>query len=247
MPSKLQGKMWGMWEEFWDEWVPMVCRGEPFAVVVNGDTTDGVHHNSVTQITHNLTVQARIAEEVLKPVVEKCEGRFYMVRGTEAHVGSSGMAEEQLAKTLGAIPDDKGNYARWELWIEVGEGLVHVMHHIGTSGSLAYETTAVQKELEQSFVEAARWGTRPPDVIVRGHRHRNVETRIRAARGFATAFTLGCWQLKPPLAYRIAGGRMTQPQIGGSLVRYGNEDMYTRHKIWDVERPKTEVINASAD
>ena len=242
LPSLLQLKLWGMWEYFWDKWVPMVCRGEPYAVVMNGDALDGVHHNSVTQITHNLTDQAKIAYELLKPVVDKCGGRYYHIRGTEAHVGSSGMQEEALAASLGAIPDDKGNHARWELWIEVGKGLVHLAHHIGYSGSMAYETSGPQKELQEAFVEAARWGERPPDVIVRSHRHRNVETRIRTKRGFATVCVTAGWQLKTPYVYRIVGGRMTQPQIGGTLVRYGDEDMYTRHQIWNIERPKTEIV-----
>ena len=241
LPSVPQQKVWAMWNYFWDKWVPMVCRGEPYAVVVNGDALDGVHHNSVTQITHNLADQGKIAEAILKPIVKKCGGRYYHIRGTEAHVGSSGMQEETLAKSLKAIPDESGNYARWELWIEVGKGLVHLTHHIGHSGSMAYETSAVQKELEQAFVEAARWGDRPPDVIVRSHRHRNIETRIRARNGFATACVTAGWQLRTPFAWRIAGGRMTQPQIGGTLVRYGDEDMYTRHQVWDIERTKVEI------
>jgi len=242
MPSKPQQKLWVMWEYFWDKWVPMVTRGEPYAVVCNGDAVDGVHHNSVTQITHNLTDQGKIAYEILKPVVDKCGGRYYHIRGTEAHVGSSGMQEEALAAKLGAIPDEQGNFARWELWVEVGKGLVHLTHHIGTCGSMAYETSAVQKELEQSFVEAARWGARPPDVIVRSHRHRNVETRIRAKNGFATACVTAGWQLRTPFVYRLAGGRTSQPQIGGTVVRYGDEDMYTRHQVWDIERQKTVVL-----
>ena len=235
-----QAAVWKRWEEFWGEWVPMVTRGEPFAVVNNGDALDGVHHRAVTQVSHNLTDQARIARKFLQPVVEACEGRYYHLRGTEAHSGPSGQEEERLAEELGAIPDSDGRYARWELWIEIGMGLVHVTHHIGTAGSLAYETTAVHKELEQSFVEAARWGDRHPDVIVRSHRHRNVETRIQTANGFATACTTAGWQAKTPFVYKITGGRQTLPQIGGTLVRSGDEDMYTRHRLWTLDRPKTE-------
>ncbi len=44
--------------------------------------------------------------EVLAPIVELCEGRFYMTRGTRAHVGPSGVEEERLAKRLGAKPNE---------------------------------------------------------------------------------------------------------------------------------------------
>lgn len=238
--TPIQKDIWKRWLLFWNKWVPIVTREEPFVVVNNGDALDGKHHNAVTQISQNLTDQARIAKEVLRPVVAACEGRYYHIRGTEAHVGPSGQEEERLAEELNAIPDREGRHARWELWIEIGVGLIHLSHHIGTAGSLAFETTAVHKELEQSFVEAARWGNRYPDVIIRSHRHRNVETRIQTARGFATACTTAGWQAKTPFVYKIAGGRVTLPQIGGTLVRSGNEDVYTRHKLWNLDRPKVE-------
>lgn len=244
--TPLQADIWKRWEEFWGVWVPKVTRDEPFAVVLNGDAIDGVHHRAVTQVTQNLTDQARIAKQILRPVVEACQGCYYHIRGTEAHVGPSGQEEERLAEELGAIPDREGRFARWELWIEVGgevgtvNGLIHITHHIGTAGSLAYETTAVQKELEQSFVEAARWGVRHPDVIVRSHRHRNIETRIQTDNGWATACTTAGWQGKTPFVYKIVGGRQTQPQIGGTLVRAGDEDIYTRHRLWNLGRPRTE-------
>jgi len=240
--SKLQADVWSKWKEFWEVWVPMATRGEPFAVVMNGDAIDGVHHGSTTQITHNITDQSRIAATCLRPAIEACEGRYYHIRGTEAHVGQSGCDEERLAQELGAKPDRDGRFARWELWLELGGGLVHLSHHIGTAGSLGYETSAVHKELEQALVEAARWGNRHPNVIVRSHRHRNVETRVQAKCGFLTSFTTAAWQAKTPFVYKIAGGRQTLPQIGGSLVRWGDEDMYTRHRLWNLPRATTEIV-----
>jgi hypothetical protein len=236
--SRLQAKVWGMWEEFWGEWVPAATKGEPYAVVVNGDAMDGVHHRSVTQVSQNLVDQLRIAELVLAPIVERAVA-YYHIRGTEAHVGPSGQYEEMLARNLGAIPGDDGEHARWAMLARVGWGLVHLTHHIGTTGSMHYETTAIQKELSEMYTEAARWGTEPPDVIVRSHRHRNAETRIRVKKkgrsGFATSCVTAGWQLKTPFAHKIPGGRVAPPQIGGSVVRCGDEEMYTRHQVWDLK------------
>jgi hypothetical protein len=241
-PSRLQRVVWSWWEEFWGEWVPNVTRGEPYAVVCNGDAVDGGgHHGNVTHISANPSDQERLAMAILSPVVERCEGRYYHVRGTEAHAGTSGCDEERLAERLGAVPDRDGRRARWELYMEVGVGLVHLSHHIGTAGGMAYETSAIHKELEQAFVEAARWGDRHPDVIVRSHRHRNAETRIQTDRGFATSCTTAAWQLKTPFAHRVAGARQTQPQIGGTVVRSGDEDIYTRHFLKKLSRPTVEV------
>ena len=68
---------------------------------------------------------------------------------------------------------------------------------------------------KRPFTEAGRWGNKPPDVVVRSHRHRCIETRIPNAKGYATSFVTAGWQLKTPFAYRIADGRQALPQIGG--------------------------------
>jgi hypothetical protein len=236
--SEIQNKVWTWWREFWNIWVPEATKGEPFAVCINGDVIDGVHHNSTTQISHNLQDQKRIAIVVLKPIVKLCEGRFYMVRGTKVHVGESGCDEENIAEQLGAIPDEEGRYARWELWCRIGKGLVHCMHHIGTTGSAHYESTAVTKELTESYTQAGRNRLEPPDVVVRSHRHRHIEVRVPTSLGYGISFVTAGWQLRTPFAYKIPGGRVMTPQIGGSLIRQGDEDLFTRHKIWDIGRSK---------
>lgn len=256
-PSRLQLKLWAMWEHAWNEWVPRVTKGEPYCVVHNGDVIDGSHHNSTTQISHNIEDQLRLAQKVMRPIVEKCDGRYWHIRGTDAHVGQSGEDEETLARSLNAKKDKEGRHARFELWKRMpGYGLVHFAHHIGTVSSSAYESTAVYKELVEAYVEAGRWGDEPPQVVVRSHRHRNFETRIACnvhkdgkrtrvndvdeEGGYAIAMVTAAWQLKTPFAYRIAGARQTQPQIGLSIIRAGDEELHARHKVWRIERPQEE-------
>jgi hypothetical protein len=237
MQSDMQATLWAWWNEFW-EWVDYELKGAPFTVVCNGDALDGVHHNSVHQISHNLADQANIAYQILAPVVDKCNGNYLHVRGTEAHTGPSGQEEERLAQRLGAIPGAQGEHAWWEIWYRLDWALIHFAHHIGTSSSMAYETSAVQKELEQILVESVTWDEDPPDVVVRSHRHRCVETRRPWKRGTQTACVTPAWQLKTPFAWKIAGGRRTQPQIGGILIRVGDESIYTKPKVWSLSRPK---------
>lgn len=243
-PSRLQKKVWEYWREFWDSWVPTVTKGEDYIVILNGDAIDGVHHQATHQISHNLADQANIAFSILEPVInaERCIA-YYHIRGTEAHVGASGQEEERLAQRLGAVPSDTGNYARWDLWIRCGPALCHLMHHIGTSGSMQYESSGPMAELTAAYVEAARWGQEPPLVVVRSHRHRNVEVRVRTQGGFATACTTPAWQLKTPYAYRIAGARQATPQIGGTLIRYGDEEVFTRHTVWNIGRSREESVS----
>lgn len=245
IPSKFQLKMWDMWYEFWEDWVPKTCQNEPYDVVFNGDALDGVHHNSTTQISHNLEDQKRMALNIFNVVVDKAE-HYYHIRGTEAHVGQSAYAEESLARELGAIPNEEEQYARFDLWKAVGTqvknpGLVHLLHHIGTTGSQSYEVTAVHKELTESFIEAGRWGHQPPDVIVRSHRHRHCETKITTARGTARAVVTPAWQGKTPFVWKIPGGRLSQPQFGGIVIRQASDGiLYIREKVWTLAPTKTE-------
>lgn len=230
--------MWDAWNDFWGIHVPEFCHNEPFAVVSNGDMLDGVHHDSVTQISHNLSDQFSIAHKILTPVVAACEGRYYHIRGTEAHTGPSSQEEERLAHALGAIPNEDGQYARWEMYARIKHALIHITHHIGFAGSLAYESTALSRELSEAYIEAGRWGNEPPDVIIRSHRHRNTEVRIQTKKGFCTVCVTAGWQLKVPFTYRIAGARQATPQIGGTVVRVGDKDVFTRHYIRTIGRPE---------
>ncbi len=242
VPSEFQRKMWSYWREFWDVWVPTVTKKEPYDLVHNGDALDGTHHNSTTQISHNIQDQLLIAEAVLRPIVEACRksgGKYYHVRGTEAHVGQSGEYEERLAKTLGAVPNKEQQYARFDLWKRVGSvkgPLVHLLHHVGTSGSAAHEASAVNAELTAEFVEAARWGRQPPDFIVRSHRHRSIAVDINTARGYGAAIVTPAWQGRTPFTFKVPGARISEPQIGGIVIREGDEEFYYRRWVKTFDR-----------
>lgn len=242
LPSAIQLKVWALWEEFWGKWVPEFTHGEPYAVVINGDAIDGSHLGSTHQWSHNLKDQRRAAEQILRPVVDAAEGRYYHIRGTPAHVGESGCEEEELAHDLGAIPNGEGNYARNELWARIGRGLAHFTHHIGTAGRTSYETSALMAELSEAYVIAGRWNEEPPDWVVRAHRHICTKIDVPTHKGFATSITSPAWQLKTPFTFKVAGARQATPQIGGLVLRCGDIDLFTRMKVWALERPKVEVI-----
>jgi hypothetical protein len=249
--STFQKKMWSYWREFWDEWVPEVTRNEPYDLVHNGDCIDGVHHHSTTQISQNIEDQLTIAEMIMRPVVERCRklgGTYYHIRGTEAHVGQSAVYEEQLAKRLGAKPNEQGQHARYDLWKRVGNHtkrtpapLVHLLHHIGSTGSAAHEASAVNAEMTATYVEAARWGKEPPDFVVRSHRHRSIAVDLHSYKGYAAAIVTPAWQGKTPFAWKIPGARVSEPQIGGIVIRQGDEEFYYRRRVWGFDRSAEEA------
>lgn len=238
-PSDFQLHLWNLWQSFWREHVPRMTNGESYVVVVNGETIDGVHHGTTTQWSHNLADQAKCALAVLRSI--PINGQIYIIRGTEAHSGKSGQWDEWIARELGATQSREGQYSRHELWKRLGNGLVHITHHVGTTSSSAYESTALYRELVEAYVDAGRWGDRPPDAIVRSHRHRHIRVDVATGRGQAVAVVTPGWQGKTPFAFRIAGARQSQPQFGGIVLRWSEESgIYEQHQVWRLDRPQAE-------
>lgn len=233
-PSGLQKRLWGWWTEFW-KWAEAETGGE-YDVVVNGDLLDGVHHQAVTQWTHNLDVQRQAAVAVLRPVRDAAK-RFLVVRGTETHVGGSGQHEEAIARELGAEKSPEGTHSHWELYYRLGRHLVHLTHHIGTTSSPFAESGALNREMVHGYVEAGRWSDEPPAMYVRSHRHTCGVFGHPSQHGMTWSVTTPAWQLKTPYAFKSAF-RMQRPQVGGIIVVAGSHSPYV--KVWTrtVERPK---------
>ena len=167
----------------------------------------------------------------------------YCVRGTEAHAGASGEAEESAARLINATQDGHGHSSRHELWLRLGPHyLAHCAHTLGTTSSPSYETTALCREYVDAASEAGKWGLPPPDWVVRSHRHRHAEVRLPTRHARATVIVTAGWQLRTPFSYRTAGGRTLLPQVGGSVIIAGDHEPYSRSYVRAVERDKPEVV-----
>lgn len=242
-PSQNQQKVWTHWRYFWDEFVPRVTKKEPFVLVINGDALEGQPSGAKTPISLNTDDQLVIAEACIKPQMRKAAA-LYMTTGTENHVGKSAENERTLARMLGAVPDDNGEHARDAIWMDLHGHLVHFAHHVGTTSSTAYETTAPHREYAEFCARAARWNRRPPQLIVRSHRHSYVRPMVMSAAGESGSVVTPGWQLKTPFAGRLVQGRAGEPQIGGVVLRVGSRmGLYTAAYVYEMERP-TEVTLA---
>ncbi len=247
-PSPFQTWMMERWLEFWNVFVPEATEGEPFDIVLNGDLIDGRHHQQDSLITNDLSEQVDIAVACFKSVFagKKSKARrLFVVDGTECHCGLANETQKFLASRWPVSADESGNLVRRELWLEIGQkgrhnALAHFLHHIGTTGTSAYETTAVHKELVEAFQEAARWHNRVPDIVIRSHRHRQAKTSIASANGLAIAEVTAGWQGRTPHCFKIAGARQAIPQFGGTVIRSGPIDCYTRSAVWGFTRTQSE-------
>lgn len=226
-PSVIQRKLWTYWEDFW-EWTYDHLDGAPFVLAHIGDVIDGQHHGSVDTVSGNLEDQTDIAVNALKPHVNKAH-KYFQIRGTEAHSGKSAQEEEAIAKALGAERDkETGAYSRYELTIKFGPEIVHFAHHIGTTTSTAYESSALMREIATAFVESGQWGVPPATIYVRGHRHRYMEVKARKTR----IVVCPGWQAKTPWVHRI--DRLRVPQFGGLIIRLGEEGVHIRERLYTI-------------
>ena len=232
--SILQAYVWNCWGHFWKEFVPSVTKKcKDVIVVINGDVIDGNHHQAV-DLVPNLVTQEREAVKVLTPIAKKY--RTFMVRGTEAHGGKADQNTESVARQIGAEPDEVGNNSVWQLWLDVNGVIFQFAHHISTTSSAAYETSAPMRELVSGLVESAQWDQRLPDVCVRSHRHRYIPVSIpRSGDRDIQLIVTPAWQLRTPFIERI--DRMRLPHIGGVVFLVEDGLCQIRKKIYEMPKP----------
>ena len=90
-PSKIQRDLWEYWRKFWDTYVPMWTRGEPYGIVFNGDSVEGCIRGASHPVTSNSETKREVFHELMAPEVKKAT-HYWHLRGTEAHVGVAAQA-----------------------------------------------------------------------------------------------------------------------------------------------------------
>jgi hypothetical protein len=208
--SKPQQWLWQCWLSYWQEIKDLAASlSLNVAVVVNGDSTDGDHHDTPQIITRNLDDQLDIALEVLKPALDVADKHF-IIRGTEAHSGKSGWMEERLAKETGAVANDD-THSWWHLLLDL-DGVVFDIKHHPESGSMRPWTSGAESNRIAAILvyEYARSGVMP-HVALRAHRH---GFRNSGKTHPIEVFTTPPWQLTTAFGHRIGVGG-NKNAIGG--------------------------------
>lgn len=233
-PSPLQQKLHDWWQEFW-AWVDTECPNG-YDVCANGDLIDGMHHQNATHWTANEMAQVEAAVTLLEQPFKKARRRL-VVRGTETHVGKSGMFEEAIAQRLDAEKSAEGTFSHWEIYYRLGRHLVHLTHHVGVTSSPFAESGALNREMVHGYVEAGRWQDEPPAMYIRSHRHTCAVFGHPSQHGMSWSVTTAAWQLKTPYGYRSAF-RMQRPQVGGIICVAGDQSPYCKPWVRTVGRPE---------
>jgi hypothetical protein len=213
-PSPFQRALWTAWLDM-AATVKEASIGCELVVVLNGDIVEmDAKKRSTQTITRNRSTINRLTIDALEPILQLAT-RIYVVRGTEAHVGNSGEAEETLAADIGAVKDDEtGMSSHWQLKRIFGGARFDIAHHASMGGLPWTEKNAANKLAAIAEVEYLRSGLKPPDFVLRSHVHRVSDSSLNFAP--MRALTLPCWTGHTSYIHRI-GGSNKLPDIGAFL------------------------------
>ena len=209
----IQEWLWYTWNKCIKD-IKKIVKKRYTTVILNGDVADLDSKKRTNQmVSRNPNTILRLARETLEPLTELAD-RVFVIRGTEAHVGKSGWIEEMLAESIGAEKNkDLGQWSWWHLRAKFSDVKFDIAHHT-SMGNLPYTyPNSLTRLIQVTKLNYLDWGESLPDVIVRAHNHRHVDTGTTfSTRGVG----LPGWQFPGNYLYRL-GKENDRPHIGASV------------------------------
>jgi hypothetical protein len=226
--SCFQKKLWEYWEKF-KEWVWQEA-GNDYTFVCGGDTVQGNLRMSIDHIMSPLIEdQKLIAIETLRPLREKAE-KFYMVRGTEAHV--KGNIDGAVARALKANKF-KGESAAWRLPLKCKNtgAMIEVRHHSRVTGLKTNLGSLLAREWEIRHTEAFRKGEPQPHMLLSGHNHTYCKAELNTHLTESVAVTSPSWQLMAGYTYKAFVSRNSYSEFGGVILQDENGEVKVKNDV----------------
>jgi hypothetical protein len=154
--------LWACWTDLQAQFARI--RGkDKYALLLNGDLTEGIHHKSIESLTQSIEDHANMAIEAVGGLAAKAHKTFVTL-GTEVHTG---LIEHYIAKKIGA--EGKGAKAKW--LFRMAGCLVDATHHIGVTSRAYLEATSLSITMGNARLNSMRCGQEPARIYLRGHRH----------------------------------------------------------------------------
>lgn len=204
--NPIQRWLWQCWTDATTRWLPTILRGDPYALVVNGDAMEGNHHGTREIVSPETGDHFTAAEAVLKPLADAAEKTF-LVEGTDCHVGNH---EHGLAKNLKATKDPDSQKPAWPILTLIAAGCRYrFQHHISTTGRTYLEASGLGIYLGNEQLEAAKNGEPFTQVLCCAHRHRYGE--FRDASGLS--IVIPPWQMLTKHGRKGVPSARTRPGI----------------------------------
>lgn len=245
-PNDCQKEIYKVFEQC-GEYAREHRKGKRLIVIHNGDSIDGVHHNSLQICVHNKASQAEIHEELMdiflrKSKFDKKQGdRLFYVRGTETHVED---IETEIAKDLSAEKTPTGNYVFDHLELDINGRLLWMVHHGKGKGRGPNEGNALRNFLRDIYFDAIKSNKRPPDLVASGHTHTPTWNVYIASKlsGFHMVHGIICpsFQAKTRYAYKVAP--VERNEIGAVFVEIKADGEIRMPHFVKMETKSNEVV-----
>lgn len=240
-PSAAQRWLWSNWLTFWARVaaVRATLPSSQLIVLSNGDAVEGNHHQTTQILSGNLEAQGYVLQEALSIPKQLGVNKWFVVRGTEAHVGPAGSHEESLARTLGAVPDpDTHTWSSWHHRLEIHGVRIDAQHH-GRVGGRPWTQGAIAALAFEIFSQHAEKELPFPHIAIRSHRHYHADSfGIHKTRVIATA----AWQLKTAHAHKVVAESIAD--VGGHIIVIHPNGTYTVEDVLFLpDQPTPTVIS----
>lgn len=190
--------LWSKWEEMLES-VGSIVGDDPFALLINGDATEGIHHHSTEIVSAKISEHLQFAEQALAPLAQRA-AHVFVSKGTECHTLNM---ESQLAARLCA----EGLAARDKWQISINSCLIDMAHHMPATSRRYLEAGALSITLGNARLNYADAGHRLPKVFLRGHRH----CGGYYSNGHAAIGVTGGWQFLTRHGHKVVTDAIPHP------------------------------------
>jgi hypothetical protein len=226
LPNELQKLSYAYWKKtFWPYvWKKAEKENRRTIVVCNAETIDGSHHGTNQIWSNQPSDQIDVAATVLDEAIHKADVRLF-TRGTPAHVGESGAADEAVAKRCKATrPDGRkiGPLSTYHLSLNAGGVLLDISHQGPNAGSRMWTKGNGARSYARTIIlDALVLHQKPPDVIVRSHYHKKLHETLREYGHKTEMIVSPAWQWMTSYAFQVASFENVA-DIGGILISIDN-------------------------
>ena len=233
-PSDAQTWLWLAWSTMLAD-IEVATRGKRWALLLNGDLIEGIHHRSVQVISADVGDHVACALEVLQPLASLAS-TVLVTRGTECHTHGT---EEAIARRLGSRVAPCGRHApdRWELII--GGVPVVARHHLPATTRRALEGSQLSIQLAEEQAQAAGAGRIIPRVLLGAHRH---VAGIYERPGQGMCVVTPPWQLLTRFGHKVVPAAANSLQVGCAILRFPGEGELPTASVLTYEPPQPEPL-----
>ena len=203
-----------------------VKKHKELTVILDGDLTEGVHHDAREVITRYMQEQEAIAidaiDQGLRLAKFKKSDRLYFVDGSGVHADES---EDRIAADLGGVPYHEMRTTWPALKLKTPMGEMWVAHKGPSVGEGNNEGNALYNKVRHFIVEELKFGRTPPRFVIFAHRHIKTHRVVELGN-----YRVDAWILPPNCAkseYGFSVAPFTVTEVGGLVLNI--EDKLT----WD--------------